>query len=68
MNGKEINLNELAELLQLKDKKQVMKYLSKLEGIGIIHIADNIARIDDPQKLGNILKALSGRGKLILKV
>ena len=68
MNGKDIKLNELAELLQLKDKKQVMKYLSKLEEIGIIRIEDNIAHIDDPQKLGNILKALSGRGKLILKV
>ena len=68
MNGKDIKLNELAELLQLKDKKQVMKYLSKLEEIGIIRIKDNIAHIDDPQKLENILKALSGRGKLILKV
>ncbi len=68
MNGKDINLSELADLLQLKDEKQVLKYLSKLEEIGIIHINDNIARIDDPQKLENILKALSGRGKLILKV
>jgi serine/threonine protein kinase len=68
MDGKDINLIELADLLQLKDKRQVMKYLSKLEEIGIISIRDNIARIDDPQKLGNLLKALSGRGKLILKV
>ncbi|MGO9120181.1 MAG: protein kinase domain-containing protein [Desulfomonilaceae bacterium] len=67
-NGKDIDLGELTDLLQLEDKDQIMKYLTKLEEVGIVQISDNIARITDPQKLENILKALSGRGKLILKV
>ena len=67
-NGKDIDLGELTDLLQLEDKDQIMKYLKKLEEVGIVQISDNIARITDPQKLENILKALSGRGKLILKV
>jgi len=67
-NGKDIDLGELTDLLQLEDNDQIMKYLKKLEEVGIVQISDNIARITDPQKLENILKALSGRGKLILKV
>jgi serine/threonine protein kinase len=67
-NDKDIDLTELTDLLQLEDKDQIMKYLKKLEEVGIVQIDDNVARIADSQKLENILKALSGRGKLILKV
>ena len=63
-----IDLSELADLLRLENKEQIMKYLKKLEEVEIVRINENMVHINDARKLENMLKALSGRGKLMLKV
>jgi hypothetical protein len=68
LNGKDINLNELAEVLSLEDKEELKKYLRKLEALDVIRVDQNTVRVDDTKKLENILKVLSRRGELTLKL
>jgi serine/threonine protein kinase len=68
VNGKDIDISELAEMLSLEDKEELKKYLDKLHALDVVHVDRNSVQVDDSKKLENILKVLSHRGELILKL
>jgi serine/threonine protein kinase len=67
-DGKAINLKELTDLFRLENKREIEKYLAKLQALNVLQADEKAVHVQNPEKLENILNILLGRGKFTLKL
>jgi hypothetical protein len=67
-NANGIDLAEVSEVFRLENNSQTLKYLEKLQSLEVLKFDDRFVRVNNSDKLENILNVLSGRGKLTLKL
>lgn len=67
-DGVDIDVKDVVDIFRLKDTAQIKKYLDKLRSLDILTGNDEVVRINNLEKLDNILTVLSGRETFSLRL